>query len=215
MGKEETWNISLKLCGYHWMKKQSYSTPFERVLTHSTNMYIRSFHICSGTGQRLNWKEESRCCLIHNFRRSMPMILTLCKLFFNQIHTVELSSSRYEDWIGYSFKRSWKCLFRLYIRSLEERVGFIKLEYFTALFNLRCPTQVTRTVGIKSGYTHVDCNALKYCTIQYLVFVEIKFRTELSCVITHAIWPMKVACLSDTLVATYSLLILILICTAF
>jgi len=140
---------------------------------------------------------------------------TVQNFFFNQIHMVELSSSRYEDWIGCSFKRSWKCPFRLYMSSLEERVGFMKLENFTALFHLCCPTQVTRTVGIKSGYTHVDCNALKYCTTQYLVFVEVKFRTELSCVITHAMWQMKVACLSDTSVATYSLLILILICTAF
>ena len=65
---------------------------------------------------------------------------------------------------------------------------FVKLENFTALFSLRCPTQVTRTVRIKSGYTHVDCNGLNYCTIQYLVFVEVKFRTELSCVITHGMW---------------------------
>jgi len=67
-------------------------------------------------------------------------------------------------------------------------VDFMKLEYFTVPFHLWCPTQVIITVGIKSGYTHVDCNALKYCTIKYLVFVEVKFRTELSCVITHGMW---------------------------
>jgi len=81
------------------------------------------------------------------------------------------------------------------MRSLEERVGFSKLENFTTLFHLWCPIEVTRTVGIKSGYTHVDCNALKYCTIQYLVSVEVKFWTELSCVITHAVWKMKVVSL--------------------
>ena len=102
-----------------------------------------------------------------------------------------------------------------FVRALEERVGFSKLENFTALFHLWCPTEVTRTVGITSGYTHVDCNALKYCRIQYLVSVEVKFWTELSWVITHAMWKMKVACLSDTLVATYIILLLILICTVF
>jgi len=101
------------------------------------------------------------------------------------------------------------------MRSLEERVGFRKLKNFTALFHLWCPVGGNRTVGIKSGYKHVDCNALKYCAIQYLVFMEVKFWTEVSCVITHAIWEKKTVCLSDTLVATYSILILILIFSAF
>ena len=103
-----------------------------------------------------------------------------------------------------------------YMRSLEERVSLGKLENFTALFNFWCLIEVTRTAGIKQGYTHVDCNELKYtyCTIQYMVFVEVKFRTEFSWVITHAMWKMKVACLSDTLVDTYMIMILKLIFTA-
>jgi len=64
-----------------------------------------------------------------------------------------------------------------YMRSLEERVSLRKLENFTALFSFWCPVEVTRTAGIKQGYTHVDCNALNYCTIQYTVFVEVKLWT--------------------------------------
>ena len=90
-----------------------------------------------------------------------------------------------------------------------------KLENFTALFNFWCPIEVTRTAGIKEGYTHVDCNALNYCTIRYFVSVEVKFWTEFSWVITHAMWKMKLACLSHTPVATYSIMILKLIFTAF
>jgi len=100
------------------------------------------------------------------------------------------------------------------MRSLEERVGFSKLENFTALFHLWCPVGVTRTVWIKSGYTHVDSNDLKYGTILYLVFMEVKFWTKVSCVITHAMRTMKVACLSDTLVGTYIILLLVLILTS-
>jgi hypothetical protein len=88
-------------------------------------------------------------------------------------------------------------------------VGFRKLENFTALFHLWCPIEVIRIEGIKSGYTHVHCNSLKYCTIQYLVFVEIKLCTQVSWVITQAMCKMKVACRSDTFVATYIILRLI------
>ena len=101
------------------------------------------------------------------------------------------------------------------MRSLEERVSLRKLENLTALFNFWCPIEVTRTAGIKEGYTYVDCNALNYCTIQYFVSVEVKFLTEFSWVITHAMWKMNAACLSDTPVATYSIMILKLIFTAF
>ena len=102
-----------------------------------------------------------------------------------------------------------------YMRSLEERVSLRKMENFTALFNFWCPIEVTRTAGIKQVYTHVDCNALNYtyCTIQYIVLVEVKLWTEFSWVITHAMWKMKVACLSDTLVAPYCIMILKLIFT--
>jgi len=116
-----------------------------------------------------------------------------------------------EDWICPSFKRSWKCSFRLYMRSLEESVGFRKLKNFTAVFHLWCPIEVIRIEGIKSGYTHVYCNSLKYCTIQYLDFVEIKLWTEVFWVITQAMWKTKVACPSDSLVATYIILIQIFI----
>jgi hypothetical protein len=62
------------------------------------------------------------------------------------------------------------------MRSLEERVGFLNLEKFIDPFHLWFLIEVTRTAGIKSGYTHVDCNPLKYCTIKYLIFVEVKLR---------------------------------------
>jgi len=103
-----------------------------------------------------------------------------------------------------------------YMRSLEERVSLRKMENFTAFFNFWCPIEVTRTAGIKQVYILVDCNALKYtyCTIQYIVFVEVKLWIEFSWVITHAMWKMKVACLSDTLVDTYMMMILKLIFTA-
>ena len=88
-------------------------------------------------------------------------------------------------------------------------MSFRNLENFTALFHLWCPIEVIRIAGIKSGYRGVDCKALKYCTIKYFVFMEVKFWTGVSWVLTHAMWKMKIACVSGTLVATYITLILI------